>query len=168
MMMMMVNGGRGSALCHAEISRNDRGSQDRRRHVMTLVCQTPPHVGRRGKLACPRTAAPVVSQADHQRDRCAPPRGARREQLRPRVDGGRSRAGARRPHSPPTLAPPAAGLDWPKRLVRLSYVILDDVRTYMWRPTFTHLFDRKLPESHASEVSRSVGCSIVAALVYKK
>ena len=31
-----------------------------------------------------------------------------------------------------------------------------------------HLFDRKLPESHASEVSRSVGCSIVAALVYKK
>ena len=37
----------------------------------------------------------------------------------------------------------AAAAYWPKRLVRLSYVILDDVRTYMWRPTFTHLFDRK-------------------------
>ena len=32
----------------------------------------------------------------------------------------------------------AAAAYWPKRLVRLSYVILDDVRTYMWRPTFTH------------------------------
>ena len=47
----------------------------------------------------------------------------------------------------------AAAAYWPKRLVRLSYVILDDVRTYMWRPTFTHLFDRKgniFQKNHAS------------------
>ena len=67
-----------SALWSAAISRNGRGSQDRRPRVMTLVCQSPPYVGRGGKLACPRTAAPVISQTDHQRDRRAPPRGARR------------------------------------------------------------------------------------------
>eukprot|EP00964_Phaeocystis_antarctica_P087610 scaffold55618_cov48-Phaeocystis_antarctica.AAC.1 len=60
------------------VSRNGRGSQDRRPRVMTLVCQSPPYVGRGGKLACPRTTAPVFSQTDHQRDRRAPPRGARR------------------------------------------------------------------------------------------
>ena len=67
-----------SALWSAAISRNGRGSQDRRPRVITLVCQSPPYVGRGGKLACPRTAAPVISQTDHQRDRRAPPRGARR------------------------------------------------------------------------------------------
>ena len=67
-----------SALWSAAISRNGRGSQDRRPRVITLVCQSPPYVGRGGKLACPRTTAPVFSQTDHQRDRRAPPRGARR------------------------------------------------------------------------------------------
>jgi hypothetical protein len=71
-------GGRGSALSHAAISRNDRGGQDGRPRVNTLLCPTPPHVGRGGKVACPQTAAPVVAQADHSRERRAPPRGARR------------------------------------------------------------------------------------------
>jgi len=46
--------------------------------VNTLLCPTAPHVGRGGKVACPQTAAPVVAQADHSRERRAPPRGARR------------------------------------------------------------------------------------------
>jgi hypothetical protein len=71
-------GGPGSALSHAQISRNDRGGQDGRPRVSTLLCPTAPYFGRGGKVACPQTAAPVVAQADHSRERRAPPRGARR------------------------------------------------------------------------------------------
>ena len=71
-------GGPGSALCHAVISLLDRGGQDGRPRVSTLLCPTAPYFGRGGKVACPQTAAPVVAQADHSRERRAPPRGARR------------------------------------------------------------------------------------------
>ena len=71
-------GGRGSALSHAHISLLDRGGQDGRPRVNTLWCVTAPYFGRGGKVACPQTAAPVVAQADHSRERRAPPRGARR------------------------------------------------------------------------------------------
>jgi hypothetical protein len=46
------------------------------REYTVVVCPTTPHFGRGGKVACPRTAAPVVAQADHSRERRAPPRGA--------------------------------------------------------------------------------------------
>ena len=74
--------------------------------MLTLVCQTTPRVGRGGELACARTAAPVVGLADHQRDRRAPPRGARRATLaarRWRPLQGRSAS----PTRPTLTAPPA-------------------------------------------------------------
>ena len=42
------------------------------------MCVKPRRMLDGGKLACPRTAAPVISQTNNQRDRRAPPRGARR------------------------------------------------------------------------------------------
>ena len=103
-------GGPETALRHANISRNGRGSQQVRPREVTLRCLSPPSVGMGCKVACPPRAAPVVAHADHPRGRCAVPLSARRATSTARRTGPlRSRRASPTPttlgsHRPPRCA----------------------------------------------------------------
>ena len=103
-------GGPETALRHAQISRNGRGSQQVRPREVTLRSPNPPSVGMGCKVACPPRAAPVVAHADHPRGRCAVPLSARRATSTARRTGPlRSRRASPTPttlgsHRPPRCA----------------------------------------------------------------